>query len=86
MTINGDDVYFHFTPERNLYVKAQFMTRSGICGTYQQNRESVTANLCEGSRWEGTREGDQIRWTIHSSDGSVRDDVYSEMADSAVDW
>ena len=87
MQVNGGDVYFHFTPRRTIYLKADFVKNgSDICGNWSQNLQSITIDVCDGSKWEGVREGDRIRWTIHGADGSTEEDVYSEQAESEVDW
>jgi serine/threonine protein kinase len=86
MQINGGDVYFHFTPRRTVYMKADFLGRSDICGNWSQNLTSINIDVCNGSKWEGVRDGERIRWTIHNADGSTEEDVYSEQAESEVDW
>jgi serine/threonine protein kinase len=86
MQINGSDVYFHFTPRRTVYMKADFLGRSDICGNWSQNLTSISVDVCNGSKWEGVRDGERIRWTIHGADGSTEEDVYSEQAESEVDW
>jgi serine/threonine protein kinase len=87
MQMDGGDVYFHFTPHGTVYLKADFLKEgSTICGRWHQNPSSITVDVCNGSKWEGVRERDRIRWRITGTDGMVEDDVYSEQSESAVDW
>jgi serine/threonine protein kinase len=87
MQIHGVDVYFHFTPRRTIYLKADFVRNgSDICGNWSQNLQSITVDVCDGSKWEGVREGDRIRWTIQEANGNTEEDVYSEQAESEVNW
>jgi hypothetical protein len=87
MELDGSEVYFHFTPQNTLYTKADFVKEgSTICGNWIQNASSIVVQVCNGSMWEGTHDGNRIRWRIIDQDGTDKDDVYSEQAESPVNW